>query len=90
MAELKKVIYGIVRRIENLESVNYPGSGTCLVTVNVFDAEAGGASTVRIYDRSPGAFKYKVGDRVALECEVEFPRPGLRRYIYYGRNRRAS
>lgn len=87
MGIYKKVLYGSVRHVEYLDSVRYPGTPQiCLVTLNVFDAQAGGASTVRVYHRGRERFekRHPVGSRVSLKCDVEFPRPGLRRYIYYG------
>jgi hypothetical protein len=86
MAIHKKVLYGSVRHIEYFDSVNFPGKTTCLVTLNVFDAQAGGLSTVRVYHRGRDRFekRYPLGSRVGLKCDVEYPRPGLRRYIYYG------
>jgi hypothetical protein len=97
MRELKKVLYGTIKSIEYLDSVMYPGTATCLVELYVPDFVHGRYeepdwSVITVYDRSSGRFekKHKVGDRVSLECVVEYPRSGLRRYLYYGANRAAS
>jgi len=92
MSKLTKRVYGKINSIEFHESMHYPGEGCCLVTVNVVDSASGRTSTITVYDRSGCGIERccKPGDRVSLECVVEYPRPGLRRYFYYGGKLRRS